>query len=258
MGKNIAPRVVNDETQKEIKPLQSSFNLDSLSAYNNYSSYDIDLTTNENLIINEKEEVYENRQESIIHTRLTPIGQYIAKYIIASDGEALYIVDQHAAAERINYEKFTKKFNDQSNWRYTDLLVPVIINLTKKESAILEENLYLLKQIGISIESFGETSFRITSIPTWISEVDDRDYLHELVEQIVSNNKISLLDLRIKVISTLACKASLKANKVLSLMEMQVLLNDLLKCENPYTCPHGRPTTIIYSTSELDKLFKRT
>jgi DNA mismatch repair protein MutL len=91
-----------------------------------------------------------------------------------------------------------------------------------------------------------------------MKEVDSNDYLNEIVEQVVSNNKISLLDLRLKVISTLACKASLKANRVLSLMEMQILLNDLLKCDNPYTCPHGRPTTIIYSTNELDKLFKRT
>ena len=131
--------------------------------------------------------------------------------------------------------------------------------IAKKESAVLEENLSLFLELGIKMEPFGETSFRVTSLPTWFNEVDASSYLNEVIEQVTSgNHKINLVDLRINLISTLACKASLKANRVLSLMEMQFLLNDLLKCENPYTCPHGRPTMIIYSTSELDKLFKRT
>ena len=255
MEKNIAPKVVNKE-ENYIKPVQTTISLDSFTpAYvNNYSS---EIKFNDNLI-NEEKEVYVDNNESISRTRLTPIGQYIAKYIIASDGDSLYIVDQHAAAERINYEKFSLKFNDPSKWTYTDLLVPMMITLTKKESAVLSENLGLFSNIGITIEEFGEDSFRITTIPTWMKEIDSNDYLNEIVEQVVNNNKISLEDLRLKVISTLACKASLKANKTLSLMEMQILLNDLLKCNNPYTCPHGRPTTIIYSTNELDKLFKRT
>ena len=255
MVKNIAPRVTsNDEVY--VKPTQTSFSLDDLkSAYTGYTS---NLEVNQNLVSENNKEYQTDNNDSITNSRLTPIGQYIAKYILASEGDSLYIVDQHAAAERINYEKFTNKFNNQSSWTYTDLLVPMVISLTKKESAILEENLHLFKEVGITIESFGETSFRVTSIPTWMKEVDSNDYLNEIVEQVVSNNKINLIDLRIQVISTLACKASLKANKVLSMLEMQILLNNLLKCENPYTCPHGRPTTIIYSTSELDKLFKRT
>ena len=250
---NIAPKVSYKE--ESYKGEQTSFNLDSLSVYNSYSNSPV---INES-VISESVNEYENREESISVNRLNPIGQYIGKYILASDANNLYIVDQHAAAERINYEKFTKKFNDVNGWTYTDLLIPVVINLTKKESAILEEKLDLFSEIGIKLESFGEASFRVTSIPTWLKEVDASEYINEIVEQVISgNSKVNLVDLRIHVISTLACKASLKANRVLSLLEMQVLLNDLLKCENPYTCPHGRPTTIIYSTSELDKLFKRT
>lgn len=259
MVKNIAPKVVSN-IEPSYKPSQTILNLDDL--ITSQTTYVKEELINETLVetINEKVENYiESENDTISNTRLTPIGQYIGKYIIASDGDSLYIVDQHAAAERINYEKFTNKFNNQETWTYTDLLVPMVINLTKKESAILEENLELFTKLGINIESFGDTSFRVSSIPTWMKEIDSNEYLTEIVEQVVSgNNKISLVDLRIKVISTMACKASLKANKVLSLMEMQILLNNLLKCENPYTCPHGRPTTIIYSTSELDKLFKRT
>ena len=194
----------------------------------------------------------------INQTDLYPIANNIIAYCI-NDSENLYIVDQHAAAERINYELFTKKFNDFSSWTYTDLLIPMVVTLTKKESAILLESLDVLKEVGITIEEFGEDSFRVTSIPTWMKEVDSNDYLDEIIEQVVSGNKkIDLQTLRIHVISTMACKASLKANKVLSYFEMQTLLDNLLKCDNPYTCPHGRPTTIIYSTNDLDKLFKRS
>jgi DNA mismatch repair protein MutL len=250
--KNIAPKVSVKEEKKE----QIMLSIDDFKV--NVSEYIPVLTVNENLV-SEKVEMYGNSDESLTRKRLTPIGQYIAKYILASDSDNLYIVDQHAAAERINYELFTKKFNDMSTWVYTDLLVPMVITLTSKESAILVESLDILKNVGITIEEFGENSFRVTSIPTWMKEVDSNDYLDEIIEQVVSGNKkVDLVDLRIHVISTLACKASLKANKVLSFIEMQTLLDNLLKCDNPYTCPHGRPTTLIYSTSDLDKLFKRS
>ena len=253
MVKNIAPKVSVKE--KEIKE-QTILTIDDLNVGSN--NYEPTLTINEKLV-SESSVSYENKDESITKTRLTPIGQYIAKYILASDGESLYIVDQHAAAERINYELFSKKFNDFSNWTYTDLLIPSVITLTKKESAVLMENLDVLKEVGIAIEEFGEDSFRVTSIPTWMKEVDSNNYLDEIIEQVVSGNKkVDLQTIRIHVISTMACKASLKANKVLSYLEMQTLLDNLLKCDNPYTCPHGRPTTIIYSTNDLDKLFKRS
>ena len=253
MVKNIAPKVMVKEVEKKEQTTLTinDFNIGS-------NTYESTLTINENLV-GESKVSYENNDESITKTRLTPIGQYIAKYILASDSENLYIVDQHAAAERINYELFTKKFNDFSSWTYTDLLIPMVVTLTKKESAVLLESLDVLKEVGITIEEFGEDSFRVTSIPTWMKEVDSNDYLDEIIEQVVSGNKkIDLQTLRIHVISTMACKASLKANKVLSYFEMQTLLDNLLKCDNPYTCPHGRPTTIIYSTNDLDKLFKRS
>ena len=253
MVKNIAPKVMVKEVEKKEQTTLTinDFNIGS-------NTYESTLTINENLV-GESKASYENNDESITKTRLTPIGQYIAKYILASDSENLYIVDQHAAAERINYELFTKKFNDFSSWTYTDLLIPMVVTLTKKESAVLLESLDVLKEVGITIEEFGEDSFRVTSIPTWMKEVDSNDYLDEIIEQVVSGNKkIDLQTLRIHVISTMACKASLKANKVLSYFEMQTLLDNLLKCDNPYTCPHGRPTTIIYSTNDLDKLFKRS
>ena len=261
MVKNIAPKI--DLSTKQVSE-QVSIDFNEV-IYDNYKVFN-DNSVEEPILdvsnVREDEIKYnpvrENTDASLTYSRLSVIGQYIGKYILAQDSESLYIIDQHAAAERINYEKFTKKFNDQANWSYTDLLIPLIVNVTKKEAAILLERLDMFASIGISIEPFGETSFRVVSIPTWIKEVDSDEYLNELIEQVISENKINLEELRLKVISTLACKASLKANKYLSLMEMQGLINELLKCDNPYTCPHGRPTTLIYTTNELDKLFKRT
>ena len=114
------------------------------------------------------------------------------------------------------------------------------------------------KNIGIEIAPFGINAFRVTSIPVWMKEADVNDYIEDIVEQVLSSNgKIKLGDLRLKAISTLACKASLKANKNLSMQEMQVLLDNLFTCNNPFTCPHGRPIMIVYSDYELDKMFRR-
>ena len=177
----------------------------------------------------------------------------------AYDEEALYIVDQHAAAERINYEKFQRELNDQSKWAFTDLLVPIVVNTSSIQATRLLDYLDVFKNIGIEMSPFGINAFKVTSIPVWMKESNVNEYIDEVVEQVLeSKGKVKLGDLRLKAISTLACKASLKANKNLSMQEMQTLLDNLFICNNPFTCPHGRPTLIVYDTNELDKMFKRT
>jgi len=150
------------------------------------------------------------------------------------------------------------KLNDLSNWAYTDLLVPIVINTSNVQAVKLLDYIENFKSIGIEMSPFGINAFRVTSIPVWMKEANVNEYIEEIIEQVLeTNGKIKLGDLRLKAISTLACKASLKANKVLSLEEMQVLLDNLFTCNNPFTCPHGRPTLIVYSDNELDKMFKR-
>ena len=180
--KNIAPKI--NSNQKEVKSEQVSFNLESIPS--NYSSYSSMNVINSNLV-SDREVNYEQEMDTIVYSKLTPIGQYIGKYILASDGDSLYIVDQHAAAERINYEKFSKKFNDKDSWSYTDLLVPMVITLTAKESAILLEKLEVLKEVGITIEAFGENSFRVINIPTWFNEMDSNEYLIDIIEQVIND-----------------------------------------------------------------------
>ncbi len=191
--------------------------------------------------------------------QLIPIGQYAGKYIIAYDDEALYLVDQHAAAERINYEKFLEDFNDQERWTYTDLLVPLIIQVRASQSTQLIEYIPELEKIGIKISPFGINSFRVSSIPTWMKDANVQEYIEEAIEQVLnSQGKIKVGDLRSNAIAMLSCKAALKANRHLSLSEMSMLLRNLLMCNNPFTCPHGRPITILFTMGELDKMFKRT
>lgn len=261
---NIAPRIYSEPASKseQIKlDVDTFYNKEA--NFNRYESEEIIL--NDNFIEEEKKDLDEvvdfssKETDDKKYIKLTPIGQYHAKYILAYDDEAMYIVDQHAAAERINYEKFQRELNDPSKWAFTDLLVPIIVNVSNVQSQKLLDYLENFKTIGIEMAPFGINAFKVTSIPIWMKESNVNEYIDEIIEQVLtSNGKVKLGDLRLKAISTLACKASLKANKVLSIQEMQVLLDNLFICNNPFTCPHGRPTLIVYSSNELDKMFKRT
>lgn len=259
---NIAPKIYSEPAKKS-----EQIKLDVDAFYNRNANFDIseEVLLNEDLIQEEKkilEEVHDfssQETEDKKYIRLTPIGQYHAKYILAYDEDAMYIVDQHAAAERINYEKFQRELNDSSKWAFTDLLVPIIINTSSVQSQKLLDYLDVFKTIGIEMSPFGINAFKVTSIPVWMKESSVNEYIEEVVEQVLeSRGKVKLGDLRLKAISTLACKASLKANKPLSMQEMQILLDNLFICNNPFTCPHGRPTLIVYNNNELDKMFKRT
>ena len=259
---NIAPKIYSEPAKKS-----EQIKLDVDAFYNRKANFDIseEVLLNEDLIQEEKkilEEVHDfssQETEDKKYIRLTPIGQYHAKYILAYDEDAMYIVDQHAAAERINYEKFQRELNDSSKWAFTDLLVPIIINTSSIQSQKLLDYLEVFKTIGIEMSPFGINAFKVTSIPVWMKESSVNEYIEEVVEQVLeSKGKVKLGDLRLKAISTLACKASLKANKPLSMQEMQILLDNLFICNNPFTCPHGRPTLIVYNNTELDKMFKRT
>lgn len=259
---NIAPKIYSEPAKKS-----EQIKLDVDAFYNRKANFDIseEVLLNEDLIQEERkvlEEVHDfssQETEDKKYIRLTPIGQFHAKYILAYDEDALYIVDQHAAAERINYEKFQRELNDSSKWAFTDLLVPVIINTSSSQSQRLLDYLDVFKTIGIEMSPFGINAFKVTSIPVWMKESSVNEYIEEIVEQVLeSRGKVKLGDLRLKAISTLACKASLKANKPLSMQEMQILLDNLFICNNPFTCPHGRPTLIVYDSGELDKMFKRT
>ena len=189
---------------------------------------------------------------------LRAVAQMHQTYIIADDGEGgFYLVDQHAANERIHYEEFQKVLLNRLS--LTEPLIPQVIHVHPSDMLRLsKEKLAMLSEIGIELEPFGLNTFKVTRVPLWTKEYDEKIYIEDVLDQLLHGDKLDLAKLRTHAIATMACKASIKANDYLSLQEMQYLLDQLMVCDNPFACPHGRPTVIHYTKYELEKLFKRT
>ncbi|MBO8155151.1 MAG: DNA mismatch repair endonuclease MutL [Bacillaceae bacterium] len=184
------------------------------------------------------------------------IGQLHGTYILAQNEEGLYIIDQHAAQERIKYEYYREKLA-QPTEEIQDLLVPLTLDFSKQEAIFIHEHLEELKQVGLFIEPFGEQSFIVRSHPTWFPEGEEENTIREMIDQILETQKIDLKKLRNDAAALMSCKRSIKANHYLNKRDMNQLLNDLRACDEPYTCPHGRPIIIFFSEYELEKMFKR-
>ncbi|MBQ4060819.1 MAG: DNA mismatch repair protein MutL, partial [Bacilli bacterium] len=215
-------------------------------------------------LVNEENEKYSN--EELIQQSLKLedekqskdyeiIGQIHGTYIIAQSKDGFILVDQHAAMERIRYESYQKLFATPS--AIVDLLIPLVIELPLNEYQIVVDNLSLLEKLHINAEVFGTNTIKITQIPYYFNRIDLKVYVDDVIHQIVTNKKIDENILLDYAIATAACKASLKANTFLTTLDMENLINDLFKCEDPYTCPHGRPTMVKYSKYELERFFKR-
>ena len=183
------------------------------------------------------------------------IGQIHGTYIIAQEKDGFILVDQHAAQERVRYEKYKKLFKEPAS--IVDLLIPLVIELPLNEYQIVIDNLDVLEKMHINAESFGTNTIKITQIPYYFNRIDLKVYVDDVINQLVSNKRIDEDLLYNYAIATAACKASLKANTYLTIQDMEVIISDLFKCDDPYTCPHGRPTMVKYSKYELEKFFKR-
>ena len=204
-----------------------------------------------------KDEVKEEKVNKFKMPLLTPIGQIHNTYIICQAEDGFYLVDQHAANERINYEKFEKLYN--SKITTCEPLIPLVINLNPSDlMKLTKEKVALLEQIGLEIESFGMNAIKVVREPLFIKEVNEESYIETLLSQVINNSKINLIELRKHVIATMACKASIKAHDKLSLIEMNDLIKSLFACSNPTCCPHGRPTIVHFSKYDIEKMFKRS
>jgi DNA mismatch repair protein MutL len=187
---------------------------------------------------------------------LYPIGQMHGTYILAQNDNGLYIVDQHAAQERINYEYFRDKVGRVAS-EVQELLLPYRIDLSLHEYLRVEEQLEELRKVGLFLEPFGQQSFIVRSHPTWFPKDNETEIIEEMMQQVLKLKKVDINKLREEAAIMMSCKASIKANQHLKNEEIFALLEDLRKTTNPYTCPHGRPIVIHHSTYELEKLFKR-
>jgi DNA mismatch repair protein MutL len=189
--------------------------------------------------------------------KLFPIGQMHGTYIIAQSEEALYLIDQHAAHERINYEYYYERFG-QPEAAAQLLLMPITLEFTPAEAEALKPKLSLLMQVGVEMEHFGGGTFIVRSHPSWFPADQARAVIEEMAAWILEEQKpVDLAKLREKSAILCSCRSSVKANEPLTMAEMESLLDRLRACKQPYTCPHGRPVVISFSNYELQKMFKR-
>lgn len=191
-----------------------------------------------------------------IPKKINPVGIVHATYIIGENDDGMYIIDQHAAMERINYEYYLKELGKEDN-SYIDLLVPIKLEFTNEEYINLKTKFEEIRKLNISFEEFGINTIIIRSHPKWLGDKYVTLKLRKIIEVILNTKEFSKEKFNERIAITLSCKMAIKANDYISLEEADKLLEKLLLCDNPYTCPHGRPTIINYSYYELEKLFKR-
>lgn len=183
------------------------------------------------------------------------VGQVQDSFIVADSEQGMYLIDQHAAEERVNYEKFMAQLKDK-NVGVQQLLNAIVVELSPKESKIVEKNLELLNKLGFKTQEFGKNSFVVRTFPTILAKQQDKELFMDIVAELDRyKNKID--DEKERLIIMKACKASVKANDVLTMPQMTKLIEALSVCEFPYSCPHGRPTIINFTRSDLEKKFKR-
>ena len=187
--------------------------------------------------------------------RMVPIGQVDNTYIIAQDADGLYIVDQHAAHERILFDRFSARAGEIP---VQQLLVHLMLDFSSHEAEIIEDNLAMLKELGFGLEPAGPNQFRLTEVPADVPSGEAEDFIREILASLEELHKPSAAELRQAAIATASCKAAIKAGFKLNFRQMEILLAELNDTAMPYTCPHGRPTIIKFSTDELAKMFKRT
>ncbi|WP_059105243.1 DNA mismatch repair endonuclease MutL [Shouchella shacheensis] len=187
---------------------------------------------------------------------LYPVGQMHGTYIIAQNENGMYLVDQHAAQERIKYEFYREKVTEVEPQTQM-MLVPLTIELTARESAIIIEHQAKLEAVGVFLEPFGKHTYMVRSHPVWFPKGEEEETIREMVGQLITTKTISLAQLREAAAILMSCKAAIKANRHLRHDEVFSLLETLRHCEEPFTCPHGRPVIIHFSTYELEKMFKR-
>lgn len=186
---------------------------------------------------------------------VVPIGQVDLTYIIAQDAKGLYIVDQHAAHERILFDKFSAMAGDIPSQQ---LLVHQILSFDQKESDLVEAHQELFASLGFHMEMSGNQEFRLIEVPADVPVSEAEDIIREILTNLMDMHETTAKEIRQACLATTACRAAIKAGEELSFRQMQIILDALAHTAFPYTCPHGRPTILKFSSEELAKMFKRT
>lgn len=234
--------IVSSMAQKESEPTQTELN------------FEVELKENAPELKTSDELVVNKEMKSLV---LYPVGLALGTYIIAQNEEGIYLIDQHAAGERVNYERYLNALR-KKEVTTTYLLIPITIELSASDFLRLKENLHILTDMGFVIEEFGVNTFIVKAHPTWILQDYEEESIHKIIDLVIDiKDRFDPIKFNDHVAATLACKMSIKANMRISHEAQQELLNELVMCDNPYNCPHGRPTIIKFSIYDLERMFKR-
>lgn len=188
--------------------------------------------------------------------QLKYIGQFHGTYLLTESSEGLYLIDQHAAQERINYEYYREEIGKVEPTQQK-LLLPIILDYSISDFLLISEKMDLLKKVGLYLEPFGQSSFLVRSHPTWFKAGQEEDTLKEMIDYIINEKNISIAAFREKTAIMMSCKRAIKANHHLDDQQARELLTRLPNCENPYNCPHGRPVLVKFTNEDVEKMFKR-
>lgn len=228
----------------------NSFTFDPLSTLRNLRSDAASLPSQGNLVAT-------IRPGTVVFSQMRPIGQFQETYILAETGEDLFIIDQHAAHERIFYEKL-KHQSQSREFDIQQLLFPVSIELSHREQAVLEDALDMLHQYGLELEPFGGTTYLLKAVPALLTKADYKKLLYDIIDQLSENtNSISIEQKLDEVLILMACHASIRAHQRLQREQIAALFQQMDALPLPYTCPHGRPTVLKITRYELEKKFGR-
>ncbi len=213
--------------------------------------------------VKEPEFEYETATKDVIINQelkelvLYPVGLALGTYIIAQNEEGVYLIDQHAAQERINYDKYLKALKEEKTTTVAPLF-PINIELNSSDFLTIKEHMELLNNLGFLIEEFGLNTFIIKEHPTWLKEGYEEESIHKIFDTIISiGDRFDRVKFNEHIAITLACKMSIKANTRISTEAQEEILRELVNTDNPYNCPHGRPTIIKFTIYDLEKMFKR-
>lgn len=188
--------------------------------------------------------------------QLEYFGQMHGTYLFAQNTTGLYIIDQHAAQERIKYEYFREKIGDVSA-DLQELLVPIVLDFPNNDALKLKEQTEKLQEVGIHLEEFGASSFIVRTHPVWYPQGEEETIIREMIDMLLTTGDVSVKKFREATAIMMSCKRSIKANHYLNEMQARALLEDLAQCENPFNCPHGRPVLIQFTNSDMERMFKR-
>ena len=218
---------------------------------------DFEMSSKENVKeLNRTMERLEHEKKTERFPELEYFGQMHGTYLFAQSKQGLYVIDQHAAQERIKYEYFREKIGEVSN-DLQELLVPIVLDYPNSDALAIGEQKEQLESVGIFLEEFGQNSFIVRAHPTWYPAGEEESIIREMIDMLLMTGQVSVKKFREATAIMMSCKRSIKANHYLNDQQARILLADLAQCANPFNCPHGRPVLIHFTNSDMEKMFKR-